>query len=427
MLRPIGHSRKIHAGEYDAVFRRLYPGRDITAVRERYLSATKAFAANFGDRSASIFSAPGRSEICGNHTDHQRGRVLACAVDLDLLCVVSKSDNHRIKIISEGYAPLEISIDKLEPRDSEKGTSEALIRGVAARFNELGYKTGGFDAYMTSNIPSGSGLSSSAAYEVAIGHIFSALFKNNVSPTEIAKIGQYAENVYFGKPSGLMDQMASSVGGLIEIDFEKAEEPRVTGIECDFASNGLSLCITDTKGSHADLTPDYAAIREDLLAVSRFFGKEVLREVDEKVFFGKLNELRITAGDRAVLRAIHVYRENTLVETAVKALQEENIKLFLDCLVKSGRSSSMNLQNVFSPSNPKEQGLPIALALSAQILGRNGAWRVQGGGFAGTILAFVPKGKLRDYIARMNAVFGENACNALSVRPVGGTEIKAGG
>ena len=397
----------------------------LEAQRSRYTNALSRFEQLFGDGPVELFSAPGRSEVGGNHTDHQRGKVLACSLNLDVIAVVRKRVDGVITVQSEGYPLDQVDLKELNPVAGEEGTSKALIRGVAGALAEAGYTVGGFDAYTTSEVLQGSGMSSSAAFEVLLGTILSGLYNNDtVSPVEVAKASQVAENQYFGKPSGLLDQMACSVGNLVTIDFADASDPKVRRVDADFGSFGHSLCITDTKGSHADLTPDYAAVPAEMKQIAGHFGKAVLQEVSEAEFLSKLPELRELYGDRPVLRAIHWYEENKRVETQVAALESGDFDAFLKAVNASGDSSYKYLQNVYSPRHLEAQAIPVALAVSDLVLKDRGASRVHGGGFAGTIQAFVPDDLVEDYRKAMDGLFGEGACHILFVRPVGGYHIR---
>ena len=397
----------------------------LEAQRSRYTNALGKFEQLFGDGPVELFSAPGRSEVGGNHTDHQRGKVLACSLNLDVIAVVRKRVDGVITVQSEGYPLDQVDLKDLNPVAGEEGTSKALIRGVAGALAEAGYTVGGFDAYTTSEVLQGSGMSSSAAFEVLLGTILSGLYNNDtVSPVEVAKASQVAENQYFGKPSGLLDQMACSVGNLVTIDFADASDPKVRRVDADFGSFGHSLCITDTKGSHADLTPDYAAVPAEMKQIAGHFGKAVLQEVSEAEFLSKLPELRELYGDRPVLRAIHWYEENKRVETQVAALESGDFDAFLKAVNASGDSSYKYLQNVYSPRHLEAQAIPVALAVSDLVLKDRGASRVHGGGFAGTIQAFVPDDLVEDYRKAMDGLFGEGACHILFVRPVGGYHLR---
>ena len=383
------------------------------------------FAAAFGGTPERYFSAPGRTEIGGNHTDHQRGRVLAAAVNLDTRAAVKLNGTNVIRILSKGYPLCQVDLSELTPVESEINTTMALIRGVAARFTQLGCKVEGFDAYCESTVLPGSGLSSSAAYEVLIGTIINHMFfDGKVSQPEVAMIGQYAENVFFGKPCGLMDQMASSVGNLITIDFFDKENPVIQSVNFDFASCGHALCIIDSGADHADLTDEYAAVPGEIKAVAACFGKEVLTQIDEADFYARIPELRKTCGDRAVMRAIHFYQENARVPYQVAALQEGNFEGFLNLVKQSGYSSYMYLQNVIPAGYKEHQDVAVSLALCEHYLAGRGAYRVHGGGFAGTVQAFVPFDILDAFKAGMDAALGEGACHILSIRPQGGVEME---
>ena len=383
------------------------------------------FAAAFGCAPERYFSAPGRTEIGGNHTDHQRGRVLAAAVNLDTRAAVRANDSGVIRILSKGYPMSVVELSELSPVESEINSTPALIRGVAARFVQMGCRVGGFDAYCESTVLPGSGLSSSAAYEVLIGAIINGLFfEGKASQPELAMIGQYAENVFFGKPCGLMDQMASAVGNLVTIDFFDKDHPVIEPVDFDFASCGHALCIIDSQASHADLTDEYAAIPGELKAVCAHFGKDVLTQIDEKDFYGQLPALRRECGDRAVLRAIHFYQENARVPRQVAALKEGDFDRFLSLVKQSGYSSYMYLQNVIPAGYTAHQDVAVSLALCEHYLGGRGAYRVHGGGFAGTVQAFVPFDLLEDFRAGIDAVLGQGACHVLSIRPQGGVEMQ---
>ena len=413
-------------GEFDARFKRVYVTDEaVKAQHERYVSLANDFAEIFSeDRDARLFSAPGRTEVGGNHTDHNHGRVLAAGINLDAIAVASKNDENIVRVKSRGYKMDVCDITDLEIKEDEKGHSPALVRGMCAGFLKYGYKIGGFDAVTMSSVLSGSGLSSSAAYEVLVGTMLNYLYNDGqVDAITIAKIAQYAENVYFDKPCGLMDQMACSVGGCVTIDFNNPAEPIVNEVKYDFASSGHSLCIVDTKGSHSDLTDDYAAIRGEMEAVAGCFGKKVLREVDEEEFKKNIPAIREKTGDRAVIRAIHFFTDNDRVLKEVDALKNGDFETFKSYILESGDSSYKYNQNVFSVKKPLEQPVSLALALSESILKGKGAWRVHGGGFAGTIQAFVPHDILADYKYAMVSIFGEDSCYVLIIRPVGGVEI----
>ena len=400
------------------------------SVATLYLSAQErqtldaGFAAAFGGSPERYFSAPGRTEIGGNHTDHQRGRVLAAAVNLDTKAAVRRNGTDTIRILSQGYPMSVVELSSLTPVDWEINTTPALIRGVAARFVQMGCQVQGFDAYCVSSVLPGSGLSSSAAFEVLIGTILNHLFfDGKVSQPEIAKIGQYAENVFFGKPCGLMDQMASAVGNLVTIDFLDRENPVIEPVDFDFAACGHALCIIDSQASHADLTDEYAAIPGEMKAVCAQFGKEVLTQIPQDSFYARIPQLRKTCGDRAVLRAIHFYQDNQRVPLQVAALKEGNFDRFLELIRESGHSSYMYLQNVIPAGYTAHQDVAVALALCEHYLAGRGACRVHGGGFAGTVQAFVPFDLLEAFRTGIDAVLGEGACHVLSIRPQGGVEM----
>lgn len=382
------------------------------------------FAQAFGAAPERYFSAPGRTEIGGNHTDHQRGRVLAAAVNLDTRAAVRLNGTNVIRILSKGYPMCQVDITDLTPKAEEINSTPALVRGVAARFHEMGCQVQGFDAYCESTVLPGSGLSSSAAYEVLIGTILNGLFfDGRVSQPEIAMIGQYAENVFFGKPCGLMDQTASAVGNLVTIDFFDKDAPVIEPVDFDFASCGHALCIIDSQASHADLTDEYAAIPGELKAVCAHFGKEVLTQIDEKDFYAQIPTLRKECGDRAVLRAIHFYQENARVPQQVAALRAGDFDTFLNLVKQSGYSSYMYLQNVIPAGYKEHQDVAVSLALCEHYLQGRGAYRVHGGGFAGTVQAFVPFDLLETFRSGIDAVLGQGACHVLSIRPQGGVEM----
>lgn len=389
----------------------------------RYVQAIEKFIDLYGDQEVSIYSTPGRSEVCGNHTDHQHGEVLAAAINLDIIAVVAKDDT-KIKILSDDYDIEAIHIDDLTLRENEKESSEGLIRGILARFQQLQHKIGGFVGYMTSDVLQGSGLSSSAAFEVMIGTVLSGMYNDmKVDPVTIAKIGQYSENVYFGKPCGLMDQCACSVGSLIHIDFKDNENPIVEKINVDFPRFHHSLCIVDVHASHADLTEDYASIPEELKEVDHFFHQEYLRDVDEKEFYEHLTEVREAVNDRAVLRAIHVFKENKRVQQAVQSLKQEDFDTFKTIVKASGESSFKYLQNIYSNHYVGQQAVSLALALSENLLGAHGVCRVHGGGFAGTIQAFVEDDYVEAYKQEIEKYFGEGSCHILKIRKYGGMKV----
>ena len=422
---------KINECALDDTFSELY-GEDTDILKkqkERYIHALEMFSSTFPedpDRDISIFSAPGRTEICGNHTDHQKGCVLAASVDLDTVAVVSSGEKHLIRIQSEGYPMVTIDTDDLLPREEEKNTTAALVRGVVAQFGAHGVKVSGFDAYITSNVLSGSGLSSSAAFEVLLGKIIDT--RDNEGETgaiEIAKIGRFAENWYFGKACGLMDQTASSVGGLVEIDFGYSKNPKIDAHQFDFDKAGYALIITDTGGSHADLSEEYSAIPREMRSVARFFGKDRLAEVDEREFYARISKLRKDPEicERAILRSAHFFSDNARVRKEAQALDAGDVPAFLALVNESGESSAGFLQNLYCNNTPQSQAIPLALMMSRRILGNKGACRVHGGGFAGTIQAFVPKEKVIEYTTSLEGLFGTGACHILRIRPKGAVQI----
>ncbi len=411
-------------GAMDDCFLQLYPAQQLERQRERYAQLQNRFAEYFGEGDVSFFSAPGRTEVGGNHTDHNHGKVLAAAINLDAVAAACARNDLRIREKSEGHDLNAVDISSLEVVESEKGHSSALIRGVCDGFARRGYRVGGFDAAVASDVLSGSGLSSSAAYEVLIGTILNYLYNDGkVSAVEIAQIAQYAENVHFGKPCGLMDQMASSVGGFISIDFKNPPEPVIRKVDFDFATCGHALCIVDTGGSHNDLTEDYAAVRREMESVASAMEKRVLREVDPSDFYAQMGTLRGKVSDRALIRAMHFFCENERVDREADALSKDNFELFKNLVIESGYSSYMYNQNVFTPKAPLDQPVSLALALSAQILRGSGAWRVHGGGFAGTIQAFVPMELIQTYRERMESIFGAGTCMTLKIRPFGGIQV----
>lgn len=392
--------------------------------RNRYINAIKQFEQFYGTGNVELFSAPGRSEIGGNHTDHQNGEVLAASVNLDTIGVVKQTDDNVIRVVSDNYDEIIIPLDDVSAKEEEKETTKALIKGVVSGFIERNYAVGGFQAYITSDVLIGAGLSSSAAFETLIGTILSGLYNNGkVSATQIAIIGQYAENVYFGKPCGLMDQMASSTGNLVHIDFYNPKEPKVEKIDFNMEEHGYRLCITDTKGSHADLTDEYAAVPREMKLVAGYFGKEVLREVTAEDVLKEIHALREEFGDRCVLRSLHFICENERVEKEVDALKAENMEVFLKNIKASGDSSFKYLQNVYSNQDIKNQNVSVALLVSEMLLGENGVCRVHGGGFAGTIQAFVKSECVDSYKEGMNKVFGKDACKDLRIRKYGGIKV----
>ncbi len=416
--------QKLSSGFYNDTFSKLYT--DVSSAVSRYIKACDEFEKLYGDRdNIRLLTAPGRTEIGGNHTDHQHGKVLAGSVDLDVIAVVSDNQSNIVRIKSEGFPMDEIDINVLDAQAEETGKAASLIRGVCAAFKNNGYNIGGFDAYTTSNVLKGSGLSSSAAFEVLVSNIINELYNSgSVDAVTIAKYSQFAEREYFGKPCGLLDQMASSVGGFTYADFNDPANPVIEKIDLDLSKSGYTLCVVNTGGNHADLTQDYADITIECRKISNELGVEFLRDASEEEFYSKLAQIRKICGDRSVLRAFHFFNENARVSSQREALKNGNFEEFFTLVNASGESSYKYLQNIYSPSNPSEQGLSLALALTKQFIGENGACRVHGGGFAGTIQCYIKNEKLTAYKQMIEAVFGEGSCVILKIRPVGGYEVK---
>lgn len=416
---------KLQNGELDDRLLDIYVDNKLMDYqRNRYIVAIKKFEDLYDAGEVVLFSAPGRSEVGGNHTDHQHGKVLAASINLDSLGVVRATDDNTIRLVSDNYDEIVISLDDILLKEEEKATTTALIKGVVSGFLNRKFQVGGFKAYVTSDVLIGAGLSSSAAFETLIGTILSGLYNNmSVSAIDIAIIGQYAENIYFGKPCGLMDQMACSVGNLVYIDFENTSKPVVEKVEFDMEKYGYSLCITDTKGSHADLTDEYAAVLKEMKQVAKHFGKEVLRGITAQDIIREIQALRSEFGDRSVLRALHFVSENDRVTCEVEALKTGDFVGFLNLVKASGDSSYKYLQNVYSNSDVNNQNISVALATSDVVLQNNGVSRVHGGGFAGTIQAFVKNEYVDEYKKNMNLVFGKGACSDLKIRKYGGIQV----
>ena len=419
----------LRAGDHDGALAALYAldgaQSSLDRARDRACRTAGNLMKTFAPSGAAVlFSGPGRTEIGGNHTDHQHGRVLCGSVAMDMLACAAPNGKNVIRIQSEGYPALEVELEELAVRPGEANTSAALVRGVAARVRELGYSLTGFDACVTSTVLSGSGLSSSAAYEVLVGNILNRFSCGGaLDAVTIAKIGQYAENVYFGKPCGLMDQMGSSVGGAVAIDFANPADPVVEKVDYDFSQSGHALCIVDTVSSHGDLTGDYAAVTQEMGAVAAHFGRSVLREVPEDNFRAELPALRKACGDRAVLRALHFYDDDRRAVQEAQALKDGDFGRFLTLVNASGRSSSLHLQNTWSTADPRQQAIPVVLALGAELLEGQGAIRVHGGGFAGTVQAFVPNNMLEGFRSGMEGLLGAGTCHVLYIRPQGGCVV----
>ncbi len=403
----------------EARLQTLYGTEEAAGQKQRYAALLRRHAELFGEQEKVLLvSAPGRTEIGGNHTDHNHGRVLAAAVNLDALCAVSPREDTLVRFHSEGYPAIEMTLDELAPKTEEQGTTRALIRGVAAGMQEAGYRIGGFDAAVTSTVAGGSGLSSSAALEVMLTGVLDALYNRFDMPyVQRAQISKMAENVYFGKPSGPLDQMASAAGGLVTVDFRDTDKPEVQPLRYDFASRGYVLAVVATGGSHADLTDQYAAIPKEMKETAACFGQEVLRDLTAGQLMENIAALRQRVSDRALLRAFHFIGENDRVPDQVRAMEENRLEDFLRLIIDSGRSSFMYLQNVFADS--RDESLGLALCMAENLLAGRGAWRIHGGGFAGTTLNFVPKDLLADFVRVMNQAFGPNACTVLNIRPEG--------
>lgn len=418
--------QQILDGQLDERFLDIYADTQKAALqKQRYAEAIDRFAELYGETEIHIFSAPGRSEVLGNHTDHQHGEILAASINLDAIAVTEKVDTGMVTVVSGSDAAIEVNVNELSLREEEKGTTLSLVKGVLFGVKERGYRIGGFRCYITSDVLIGAGLSSSACFEVLLGTILSQLYNDGkIDAITNAIIGQYAENVYFGKPCGLMDQMACAVGSLVHVDFAEPKQPIVEKVEFDMNQYGYSLCITDTKGSHADLTPDYAAVPAEMKAVAACFQQEVLLGITMEQLLEHIEEIREKCGDRAVLRAMHFIHENIRVEEAVKALQRGEMNQFLQQVKSSGNSSYKFLQNVYSNSHVQNQNVAIALAVAEDILGEEyGVCRVHGGGFAGTMQAFVKNEKVEEYAKAMNHIFGANACDVLKIRKFGGIQV----
>lgn len=427
MVRTNELIEKLNNGDYNEKLSYIYSCTgDVKYYADRYISVINGYSETFGEAEClELFSAPGRTEIGGNHTDHQHGCVLAGSVNLDVIAAVSLNGENIIRIKSKNYDMDVIDIDDLEIHPEQYDKAIALIRGVLRKFKDMGYEPKGFNAYTESNVLKGSGLSSSAAFEVLIGTIVNHLFANaEVDPVEIAKIGQFAENVYYNKPSGLMDQMASSVGSVVSIDFNSTEKPVVKKVDFDLTKYDHSLCIIDSGADHADLTDEYAAVPADMKLVAEYFGKQYLREVDYKDFISEMGNIRKKLGnDRAVLRAFHYFHDSQRAVEEAEALKNGDFEGFLKLSKESGLSSYMYLQNVYASSIPKQQAVAVTIAMCGEILGDRGAYRVHGGGFAGTVQAFVPNDMLDDFKTRVEAVLGKGMCHVLQIRPVGGYKL----
>lgn len=412
---------KIKNGDYKETFSMLYPQKTYDESANRYTYLLNSYKELYGDEEVSVFSAPGRTELSGNHTDHNHGKVLAAAVDLDIIGVAGKRDDDKIRLRSVGYESDNIAyLSRLDPKKSQKGSSTALIEGIADYFNKNGYETGGFNAYTESRVATGSGLSSSAAFEVVVGGMMSGLYNNGiVTPYELAVAGKYAENEFFGKPCGLMDQMASAVGGVVAIDFDESVNGKahIEKVDIDFTAHGYSLVVINAGGSHADLTPEYASIPAEMKAVAKLFGKDTLRYVNKDEFYANIGKIRKKVGDRAVLRAIHFFDENDRVDVQREALKKGDLETYFAGVEGSGNSSEYNLQNIYPCCSVSERSISLALTMAKKAGAK--VVRVHGGGFAGTIQAYVPCDKKDAFVAEMEKCFGENCCFVLSIRPCG--------
>lgn len=426
-MKNIEQTKKIITEGNIPMFVEMY-GQNPTILKsqqERYNALLDEFKTFSSFEDVMVFSSPGRTEIGGNHTDHQHGRVLAGAVNMDNIAVAAKNSSQIIRIKSSGYPEFKVDLSNLDIDESKFYTSEALVKGINAKMKEQGFEIGGFDAVIDSQVPKGSGLSSSASFEVLIGSIVSHLFNNGkLDAVENAKIGQWAENNYFGKPCGLMDQTACSVGGFITIDFENPAKPIVKALSYDFQTSGYTLVITDTGGDHADLNDEYASLPTEMKSVANIFGKEVLRESSLEEIVSNIPTLRAKTNDRAILRAIHFQRDNSRVAEQVNALEENRFNDFLNMVIQSGYSSYMYNQNIYPSNNPKEQNISIALALSDVVLNGKGAWRVHGGGFAGTIQAFVPNDLVDEYVSTLESAYGVGKCHKLFIRKHGSVRVE---
>ena len=415
------------SGEYDGRLGYIYGESAISRQRERYAAAIDSFVSLYGaDREAALYSVAGRSELSGNHTDHNHGCVIAASIDLDIIAVASPNGEDMIRVKSEGFHEDVIDINYFtSPRENPEGHSDELIAGMVAGFRQNGYQVGGFDAYTTSSVLKGSGISSSAAFEDMIGNILNHIYNDGaIDNVEIAKIAQYAENVFFGKPCGLMDQVACAVGGIVAIDFADPKSPIINKLDVDISGAGYNLCITNTCGNHADLTEDYASVPAEMKSIAAYFGKSVLRDLTEENIVASMPLLRAQYSDRAILRALHFFAENRRVAEQTEALAKGDLDAFFANVIASGRSSYCYLQNVYTTKNVEEQGLSLALCLSERLLAhKKAAWRVHGGGFAGTVQAFVPTADVTAYREAMDAAFGAGACMVLRIRPVGAIQL----
>lgn len=417
--------KAIENGNYDKAITALYPNKDVLDRRNRIIQLAQDFCELYGDLDVTLFSVPGRTELSGNHTDHNNGRVIAASVDIDIIAVAAKCDCQEVRIKSVGYREDTVDISDPVPDAVRKGSSSAIIAGIADYFRKNGYKYGGFCAYTTSDVMTGSGLSSSAAFEVMVARIFSEFYNNgDIALMELAKAGKYAENEFFGKPCGLMDQAACASGGCLWMDFENSASPKTEKVEIDLSKFGYRLCIVNTGGNHADLTDDYAAVPAEMKSIAALMGKQTLRSCDEADFIGRISYLRSIVGDRAIMRAMHFFNENKRVDAQKEALKQGDFDTYLSYVTASGNSSFKFLQNVYTNKNVEEQGISLALAITENF---GAVCRVHGGGFAGTIQAYIPEEKVASYKAAMEAVFGENSCQVYTIRPFGAAAVYENG
>ena len=418
--------KDIENGALDSTLAHLYGAERVCAQKTRYTDAINEFIGIYGDEEVTLFSVPGRTEVSGNHTDHNRGCVLAAALDLDIIAVAAKTAEMRIEVKSKGFDKDEVDISDLNPDNYENYGSAAIIAGICDGFAKRGFAYGGFKAYTTSDVLKGSGISSSAAFEVQICNVINHFYnEGKIDSPELAKISQYAENVFFGKPCGLMDQTACAVGGFVAIDFADPTKPIIEKLEFDLAAQGYCLCIVNTGGNHADLNDDYASVPAEMKAVAAMFGREVLRGLTYDDILSKLPEIREKLGDRHLMRALHFIEENERVANQKACLLKGDLNGFLEGVLASGDSSFKQLQNVYTVKNVGEQGLSVALALCKHVLGgKGGAWRVHGGGFAGTVQAFVPVALKDEFRATLDAAFGQGACATLNIRAEGAIKVK---
>lgn len=401
-----------------------YPEHVLDYQLERYARTAKEFKEVFGYEATNVFSTPGRSEICGNHTDHNLGKAVGASINLDTLAFVAKRDDGKICVKAKGFSDIDVDVAHLEKDANEEGDSVALVKGVCKKFVDMGFKVGGFDAYTTNDVLKGSGLSSSAAFEIMMAFILNSLYNDEkIDAKTMAVASQYAENVYFGKASGLLDQLSCAYGGIISIDFEKPTDPVVERLPFDFGATGYSMVITDTRCDHADLTADYVAIKSEMQSVAEYFGKDHLRGVDYNEFYAKLPELKKELPERALIRAFHYFNENKNVENLASALKADDFDKFLATVNRSGGSSFRYLQNIYSDKNPVSQGMSLAICLSEQILDGKGASRVHGGGFGGTMQAYVPNDMVENYVEKMESVFGDGCCYLLKIRNIGPVKV----